>query len=100
MQNYSAEYILAAADELNTRPRKKLNYATPEELFDAFLDSISRACCVEDKSGLRRTDFIHMVYPTCTCNLRSENNTKKQQNTQKNHIFLLQGCIYTAVVLY
>ena len=30
----------------------------------------------------------------------SENNTKKQRNTQKNHIFLLQGCIYTVVVLY
>ena len=40
LQNYSAEYILAAADELNARPRKKLNYATPEELFDSFLDRV------------------------------------------------------------
>ena len=40
MQNYSAEYILSAADELNARPRKKLGYATPEELFDSFLDRV------------------------------------------------------------
>ena len=40
MQNYSAEYILSAADELNARPRKKLGHATPEELFDAFLDQV------------------------------------------------------------
>ena len=32
--------ILSAADELNSRPRKKLGYATPEELFDAFLDRV------------------------------------------------------------
>lgn len=40
LQNYSAEYILSAADELNARPRKKLGYATPEELFDGFLDRV------------------------------------------------------------
>ena len=40
LQNSSAEYILAAADELNARPRKKLNDATPEELFDSFLDRV------------------------------------------------------------
>lgn len=40
MENYSTDYILAAADELNARPRKKLGYCTPEELFDAFLDRI------------------------------------------------------------
>ena len=40
MENYSAEYILSAADALNARPRRKLNYATPEELFDAFLDRV------------------------------------------------------------
>ncbi len=43
MENYSAEYILTAADELNARPRRKLNYATPEELFDAFLDRVYAA---------------------------------------------------------
>lgn len=43
MQNYSAEYILTAADELNARPRRKLGYATPEELFDSFLDQIYAA---------------------------------------------------------
>lgn len=40
LENYSTEYILAAADELNARPRKKLDYATPEELFDSFLDRV------------------------------------------------------------
>lgn len=37
MEDYSAEDILMAEDELNARPRKKLGYATPEELFDSFL---------------------------------------------------------------
>ena len=40
LQSYSTEYILSAADELNARPRKKLGYATPEELFDSFLDRV------------------------------------------------------------
>ena len=39
----SAEDILSAADELNGRPRKKLGYRTPEELFDAFLDAVFAA---------------------------------------------------------
>lgn len=43
LENYSAEYILSAADELNGRPRKKLGYRTPEELFEAFLDSVFAA---------------------------------------------------------
>ena len=38
MEDYSAEDILRAADELNARPRKKLDNATPEGLFDFFLD--------------------------------------------------------------
>ena len=36
IESFSAEYILAAADELNGRPRKKLGYRIPEELFDKF----------------------------------------------------------------
>ena len=40
LNSYSAEDILSAADELNSRPRKKLGYATPEELFDSFLDRV------------------------------------------------------------
>lgn len=85
MRNYPAEYILSAADELNARPRKKLNYATPEELLDLFLDRVyaadskpsepvkdkrlrlagrildssGRACCGVVKSGLRQTGFAH-----------------------------------------
>lgn len=40
IENYSEEEILMYADELNTRPRKKLNYSTPEELFEDYLDKI------------------------------------------------------------
>lgn len=40
---FSDEEILAAADELNGLPRKKLGYNTPEELFDQFLDGVFRA---------------------------------------------------------
>ncbi|NCC02064.1 MAG: IS30 family transposase [Clostridia bacterium] len=40
MEQFSDEYILMAADKLNGRPRKKLGYYTPEELFDKFLDRV------------------------------------------------------------
>ena len=40
MENYSAEYILSAADELDARPRRKLGYCTPEKLFDMVLDRV------------------------------------------------------------
>ena len=40
IESFSPEYILSAADELNGRPRKKLGYRTPEELFAAFLDAV------------------------------------------------------------
>lgn len=40
ISSLSPEYILTSADELNGRPRKKLGYHTPEELFDSFLDSV------------------------------------------------------------
>ena len=54
MESFSPEYILAAADELNGRPRKKLGYRTPEELFDEFLDSVyvaeDCASITQDKS--------------------------------------------------
>ena len=43
IEQYSDEDILAAADELNGRPRRKLGYRTPEELFEAFLDSVFAA---------------------------------------------------------
>lgn len=46
MKNYSADYTQAAADELNARPRRKMGYCAPEELFDAFLD---RICAVDSK---------------------------------------------------
>ena len=37
---YTKEDILIAADLLNGRPRKKLGYRTPEEMFDEFPDAI------------------------------------------------------------
>ena len=40
IDSYTDDEILSAADELNGRPRKKLGYHTPEELFDAFLDAV------------------------------------------------------------
>ena len=43
MEKFSAEQILAFADELNGRPRRRLGYQTPEELFEAFLDSVYAA---------------------------------------------------------
>lgn len=43
IERYSAEQILSYADELNGRPRRRLGYRTPEELFDVFLDRIYSA---------------------------------------------------------
>ena len=40
VEQYSAEEILTFADLLNGLPRKRLHYATPEELFEAQLDRI------------------------------------------------------------
>lgn len=40
---FSDEDIRSAADSINSLPRKKLGYATPEELFEAFLDSVYAA---------------------------------------------------------
>lgn len=40
IEKYTYEDILHFADELNSRPRKRLAYQTPEELFDAFLDKL------------------------------------------------------------
>lgn len=43
IEKFSEEEILAFADELNGRPRRKLGYRTPEELFEAFLDKLYAA---------------------------------------------------------
>jgi len=40
IENYSAEQIRWFADEMNGLPRKHLGYATPEELFEDFLDQV------------------------------------------------------------
>lgn len=40
IEGFTDEDILTAADELNGRPRKKLGYCTPEELFEAFPDAV------------------------------------------------------------
>lgn len=42
IEDYSAEYILVA-DELNGRPRRKLGYQPPEDLFERILDSVYAA---------------------------------------------------------
>ena len=43
IEKYSSDDVLRFADELNSRPRKRLGYQTPEELFDAILDSLYAA---------------------------------------------------------
>lgn len=43
IRNYTDEAILMFADEINALPRKRLQYRTPEELFDAQLDLIYSA---------------------------------------------------------
>lgn len=43
IKQYDPEDVLAFVDELNGRPRRRLGYRTPEELFDAFLDSVYAA---------------------------------------------------------
>ncbi|MGL5253548.1 MAG: IS30 family transposase [Brevinema sp.] len=40
MKNYTAEQVLIFSDEINSMPRKRLGYRTPEELFDEQLDII------------------------------------------------------------
>jgi IS30 family transposase len=43
IERFSDEEILAVADKMNSLPRKKLRYSTPEELFEAFLDIVYAA---------------------------------------------------------
>jgi len=43
IEKFDPEEILAFADEMNGLPRKHLAYSTPEELFDAFLDTVYAA---------------------------------------------------------
>lgn len=43
IERFTPPQILTFADEINGRPRKRLGYQTPEELFEAFLDSIYAA---------------------------------------------------------
>ena len=39
MERYTSEDVLGFADNINSLPRKRLGYRTPEELFEDFLDS-------------------------------------------------------------
>lgn len=43
IDSYTDDQTLMFSDEINALPRKRLDYHTPEELFDAFLDQIYRA---------------------------------------------------------
>lgn len=40
IHSYTSEQILMFSDELNSMPRKRLDYRTPEELFEVQLDKI------------------------------------------------------------
>lgn len=40
MCNYTDDQVLMFSDEINAMPRKRLNYRTPEELFEQHLDQI------------------------------------------------------------
>ena len=51
IEQYADEDILAAADELNGHPRRKPGYRTPEELFEAFLDSVYAASLIDTACG-------------------------------------------------
>ena len=42
----SAEQVLMFAAEINAAPRKRLDYHTPDELFEAHLDRIYAVACV------------------------------------------------------
>ena len=40
IENYSAEQILLFAEYMNSLPRKSLGYYTPDDLFEAYLDTV------------------------------------------------------------
>ena len=40
MFQYTIDEISRIENWINTLPRRKLNYKTPEELFDQYLDAI------------------------------------------------------------
>lgn len=40
MDDFTADEIMCFADKINAKPRKRLGYRTPEELFEAYLDNI------------------------------------------------------------
>ena len=42
IRNYTSDQVLTFADEMNSLPRKALNYLTPEELYERSLDEIYR----------------------------------------------------------
>ena len=44
IEEYSDEEVLRYSDEINTLPRRCLQYKTPDELFEAKLDEIYAAC--------------------------------------------------------
>ena len=70
IESFSPEYILSAADELNGRPRKKLGWRTPEELFDEFLDSAYAAeasgfhpgRCSDSLSSTVKVSNLHLQF--------------------------------------
>ncbi|WP_407834203.1 IS30 family transposase [Veillonella caviae] len=43
IENYSAEQIVWFAEDMNSLPRKSLGYDTPDDLFEAYLDTVYAA---------------------------------------------------------
>ena len=60
IDGYSDEDILNIADEINSRPRRVLDYQTPAELFNTFLDEVYS---IKNVSQLNHCS-------TCSCNSR------------------------------
>ncbi len=55
IESFTSECTLSATDEMNGRPRRKLGYHTPEELFDAFIDQVYETC---DTLGFGRSHWL------------------------------------------
>ena len=57
IDNYTAEQILCFADDMNALPRKILGYATPEDLYDDFLDQVYSIENVQGKLITKSVQF-------------------------------------------
>lgn len=68
IEQFYDEDILSAADGLNGLPRRKLGYATPEELFEAFLDTVYAASLTDRARGsIRDSSKVNGKPPVISC---------------------------------